>query len=108
MDCVYRTSDRALAQLLCSALSSHEIQAIVEGEHLSSLQGLAVPAGSSAEYRVCIIDSEQMPQAERFVRDWLRRHSAPDESEPWSCASCGESHGGQFSSCWRCGAEESP
>jgi len=93
-----------MAQLLASALEIHEIGAIVDGEHLSPLQGLAVPAGASAEYRVCIVDPEQRPRAERFVRDWLQQQASP-RLERWTCRSCGEAHEGQFSSCWSCGAE---
>ena len=106
MSCVHRTSDRSIAQLLCGALESHGIAARVDGEHLSPLQGAAIPAGTAAEFRVCIADAEQLPQAQRFVRDWLERHAAATPAGTWVCSGCGETHEAQFSSCWRCGAEE--
>lgn len=103
--CVHRTSDRSIAQLLRSALQSEGIEAVVDGEHLSSLQGLAVPAGPSAEYRVCIVDPDQTPRASLLVAGWLENQKSGTETERWSCGECGETHEGQFSSCWKCGAE---
>ena len=105
MRCVHTTSDRAVAQLLCGALESHGIVAIVDGEHLSPLQGLAVPAGPAAHYRVCIVDPEQLPAARIFVNEWLGRRAARPAPSPWRCEACGEPHEGQFSSCWRCGRD---
>ena len=65
-----------MAQLLRGALESEGIAAIVQGEHLTSLQG-QIPAGPSASSR------------------W----------RPWVCGRCGEHHEGHFGSCWNCGAE---
>lgn len=106
MNCLYKTSDRSIAQLLCSALESSGIAAVVDGEHLSSLQGLAVPAGASAEYRVRLVDPDQTPRARLIVSEWLERHRSGTVAEPWSCRRCGETHEAQFSSCWKCGAEK--
>jgi hypothetical protein len=79
--------------------------AIVQGEHLTSLQG-ETPAGASAQYRVCIIDDEQLPRAERFSRQWL--DAGGSAASPWSCPRCGEGNEPQFASCWNCGAESEP
>jgi hypothetical protein len=98
---VYRTSDRTLAQLLRGALESQGVAAIVQGEYLTTLQG-EVPVGASAEYRVCIVDSEQLPRATLIGRQWL---AAPGGAAPWVCTACGERHEPQFASCWNCGAE---
>lgn len=103
MKCVYRTSDRTLAHLLRGALESEGIAAIVQGEHLTPLQG-EIPAGASAEYRVCIVDAEQLPRATLLARQWLAA-GAPDSAAPWVCARCGERHEPHFVSCWNCGAE---
>ncbi len=107
MNCLHKTPDRSIAQLLCGALRSEGIDAVVDGEHLSSLQGLAVPAGASAEYRVCVVDADQTPRASLLVAEWLEHHESTTETERWSCGQCGETHAGQFSSCWKCGAEKS-
>jgi len=101
--CLYRTSDRTLAQLLRGALESQGVAAIVQGEHLTGLQG-ETPAGACAEYRVCIVDAEQLPRATLLGRQWLAG-TAPAPAAPWVCAACGERHEPQFASCWNCGAE---
>lgn len=94
-----------MAQLLRGALESDGIPTIVEGEDLFSLQGAGVPAGASVEYRVSIVDDEQLPRAVIFVKQWLEdRHSA-GSGGPWLCEACGERHEPQFHSCWNCGAE---
>lgn len=104
MKCVHHTSDRTVAQLLRGALESEGIPTLVQGEHLSALAG-ELPVGASAEYRVCIVDDEQLPRAERLVRQWLADASPLDAARPWTCRSCGERHEPHFRSCWRCGAE---
>lgn len=100
MRCVHQTSDRTVAQLLRGALESEGVSAIVQGEYLSPLQG-ELPAGAAAEYRVCIVDEEQLPRALFLARQWLAE--APGGA--WTCRGCGERHESHFSSCWRCGAE---
>ena len=105
MECVHRTSNRTLAQLLRSALESEGLPAIVAGEHLTPLQG-ETPAGVAAEYRVCLVDDEQLPRATRLVKQWLERPSGSG-AIAWVCPSCGERHEPQFGTCWKCGSDES-
>ena len=104
MKCVHATADRTVAQLLRGALESEGVPTIVQGEHLSALQG-EIPVGASAEYRVCIVDDEQLPRASQLARSWLA-DAAQITGRVWQCADCGERHEPQFLSCWRCGAEE--
>jgi hypothetical protein len=104
LKCVHQTSDRTAAHLLRSALAAEGVEAIVQGEHLFSLQG-ELPAGFAFELRVCIVDDEQLPKAVRLTAEWLRQRSGPPAGEPWVCAACGERHEPQFETCWRCGAE---
>jgi hypothetical protein len=101
--CIHQTSDRTTAHLLRGALESEGVAAMVQGEHLTALQG-EIPVGASAEYRVCILDDEQLPRASGLVRQWLGQRPQ-DAPPPWVCASCGERHEPQFASCWRCGTE---
>ena len=103
MKCVYQTSNRTSAQLLRGALEAEGVAAIVGGEHLTSLQG-EVPAGAAAEYRVCIVDVEQLPRASHLVGQWLHERIAVP-SEPWICRDCGERHEPHFGSCWNCGGD---
>jgi hypothetical protein len=94
---------RTRAQLLRSALEAEGVAAIVAGEYLTSLQG-EVPAGAAAEYRVCIVDAEQLPRASYLVAQWLEDR-VPGRSEPWICRECGERHEPHFGSCWKCGGD---
>jgi hypothetical protein len=101
---VHKTSDRTVAQLLRGLLESQGVPAIVEGEHLSALEG-QLPAGASAEYHVSIVDDEQLPRASIVVRRWLEDQSRHMPATGWTCGTCGEGHEAQFRSCWRCGAD---
>ena len=102
MRCVYKTPDRTVAHLLRGALEAEDIPAVVEGEHLSALHGV-VPAGSSAELRVSILNEHQLDLAERVIAAWRVQREAQLESGPWRCEQCGEEHEPQFSECWKCG-----
>ena len=103
MKCVHQTSNRTRAQLLRGALESEGIVAIVQGEHLTAIHG-EVPTGASAEYRVCIVDDDQLPKAQLFAKQWLVE-AVPGSAAPWVCAACGERHEAHFESCWKCGAD---
>jgi hypothetical protein len=103
MKCLHQTSDRTRAQLLRGALESEGIAAIVQGEHLTPLLG-EIPTGASAEYRVCIVDDDQLPRAGHLAKQWLEE-GASDSGAPWVCDACGERHEAQFESCWKCGAD---
>jgi len=99
--CIHRTCDRTVAQLLRGALEVEEIPVIVEGEHLCALRG-EVPVGAAAEYRVSILDDEQLPRASLLARQWLAARS-PASGPHWICPRCGERHEPHFGSCWQCG-----
>ena len=103
MKCVHRTADRTTAQLLRGALEAEQIPAIVEGEHLNALRG-ELPVGASAEYRVSILDDEQLPRASLLAEQWLAARASAAAAPPWTCRGCGEHHEPHFGSCWRCGA----
>jgi hypothetical protein len=101
---VHKTSDRTVAQLLRGLLESEGVPAIVEGEHLSALEG-QLPAGASAEYHVSIVDDEQLPRASLVLRRWLADQRPRRPAEGWTCDVCGEGHEAQFRSCWQCGSD---
>jgi hypothetical protein len=107
MKCVLRTSDRTRAHLLRSALESEQVPAIVEGEDLASLQG-ELPVGASAEYRVSILDDDQLPRAALLARQWLGGQGDSGSASDWTCRVCGERHEPHFRSCWNCGSGAEP
>lgn len=103
MKCIHQTSDRTRAHLLRGALESQGVTTIVQGEHLTAIQG-ELPTGACAEYRVCIVDDDQLPRAGLLAKQWLAE-PPPRAAAPWTCRACGERHEAQFGSCWRCGAD---
>jgi len=107
MKCVHQTPDRTIAHLLRGALEAEEIPAIVAGEHLSALHG-ELPVGASADYRVSILDDEQLPRATLLVRQWLEDRRHGDGGSAWLCRGCGERHEPHFRSCWKCGRDAEP
>ena len=102
MRCVYKTSDRTVAHLLRGALETEGIAAIVNGEHLTSLQG-EIPVGPSAEFEVSVLDEQQISSAERIVAAWRAQEEIDLARGTWRCEPCGEEHDPQFSTCWKCG-----
>jgi Putative prokaryotic signal transducing protein len=102
--CVHQTPDRTIAHLLRGALEAEAIPAIVAGEHLAALQG-ELPVGASADYRVSILDDDQLPRATLLVRQWLEDRRIDARAPAWACRGCGELHEPHFRSCWRCGAD---
>ncbi len=75
-------------------LAAEGIRAVVKNEILSSAMGELPPAECQAELWV------KAPDAARAEEILLRKEPA---GPGWTCA-CGETLGGQFTQCWRCGA----
>jgi hypothetical protein len=77
-------------------LEAEGIETEVRNQMLSSAMGELPPAECQAE--LWVMKAEDGPRA----MDVLRRPavSGPD----WSCASCGETSGAQFTQCWKCSA----
>jgi hypothetical protein len=78
-----------------NVLEAAGIRAVVRNQYLSSAMGELPPAECQVE--LWVLDPSQAARAE----DILLRREAPGPD--WVC-SCGETLGGQFTQCWRCGA----
>ena len=79
-------------------LENEGIRAVVKNEFLSSAMGDLPPAECQAE--VWILLDADAERAEVF----LNHAFSAEPGAPWTCA-CGETSDGQFTQCWRCGAE---
>jgi hypothetical protein len=78
-------------------LEAAGIRAIVKNEFLSSGMGELPPAECQPE--LWVVNAPDYARAEALLLK-------PPESRPsWTCAICGEVLGGQFTQCWRCGAQ---
>jgi hypothetical protein len=75
-------------------LEAAGIRAIVRNEFLSSAMGELPPAETQAE--LWIVNDADLARAQEAL---YARFADSD----WVC-SCGETLGGQFTQCWRCGA----
>ena len=103
---VYTTGNIAEAHMLRGILASHGIASEVQGEALSSLWG-ALPVEEMLP-TVWIEDEGQLEIARQVIDDFERRcrlGEGETSADTWVCSNCGERLEGQFSACWRCGAD---
>ena len=91
---VYSSFNLAAAHHAKNLLAAEGIRAVVRNEMLSSAMGELPPAECQAEVWVRKVDAQR---AEEILQ---RKASGPE----WTCQSCGEVLGPQFTQCWRCGA----
>lgn len=92
---VYSSFDRVAVHHAKNLLAAEGIAAEVRNEFLSSAMGELPPAECQAELWV---RGENVPRAEEILR-----RPAPTGPD-WTCASCGETSGPQFTQCWKCNA----
>ena len=93
---VFSSFDRIAVHHARNLLAAAGIRAVVRNEFLSSAMGELPPAECQAE--LWVLADEDAARAEALLR-------APARAGPaWRCA-CGEQIEGQFSQCWKCGAE---
>jgi hypothetical protein len=95
-------SDRAEAGLLKERLEQEGVACLIRNEQLFSALGEIPFLECFPE--LWVVDEDVWPRAKLLLDNWLK---SEDNSEPWSCPSCGEFLEGQFGSCWKCGHERS-
>lgn len=95
---VFSSFDRIAVFHARNLLQAEGIRATVKNEMLSSAMGELPPAECQAE--VWVMDHAEAARAERILREGAGAAAGP----PWRCA-CGETSDGQFTQCWRCGAD---
>ena len=51
-----------------------------------------------------VINDNEYSDATRLLDDWKQsqQHTLPD----WTCDHCGETHSGEFTTCWNCGKDQ--
>jgi hypothetical protein len=89
---VFSTHNLQLAHHKKNLLEAEGIRAIVRNEMLSSAMGELPPAETQIEVWVETADYEK---AQSLL-------ITPPRGPDWLCG-CGESLGGQFTQCWKCG-----
>jgi hypothetical protein len=98
---IYSSHNLAAVHHARNLLENEGIRAVVKNEFLSSAMGDLPPAECQAE--VWILLDADAERAEVF----LQHAFSVQPGAPWTCAGCGEACEGQFTQCWRCGAERS-
>ena len=90
------------AHIVKGLLESSGIAAVVRGEFLTSGWGeLPVDVCS-----VWVADDRDYERAQALLVTFLRGDLARElKDRNWRCDRCGEQLEGQFTSCWKCGAQ---
>ena len=83
-------------------LEAGGVQCVLRNQLMTTLAG-EVPF-DQASAQLWILDDTQMALAEEIFGEWRRNRFKGGPA--WSCPACGERHEGQFSQCWKCGAEK--
>lgn len=100
---VYSALHPTEAYLVKGLLESHGIESEVRGDILFSARG-ELPITAETAPSVWILEERQFAAARKVIHQY-EKNNAEDLSvqELWTCGSCGEKHGEQFSHCWKCG-----
>jgi DNA-directed RNA polymerase subunit RPC12/RpoP len=98
---VYSSDSFFLIGHLRELLEHHHITCIAKNEFLLGGAGELPPTECWPE--LWITEDFQYEKARELVEGFLA--SSPEAGSEWRCPACGEGIEGQFSACWRCGAE---
>ncbi len=83
-------------------LESDGIECVVRGEHLAAAAGGVAPIDAWVE--LWILHDIRVHEALTLIDQMLEEDSEV-ASDPWICPDCIEWRDGQYSHCWKCGAE---
>jgi len=93
--------DGADNEMLKGLLENSGIPCMIRNENLSMAMGEIPPAECSPE--IWVINDDDYPRAKEIIESW--KNADTGTVEPWVCLQCGEKIEGQFTSCWKCGAD---
>jgi hypothetical protein len=86
-------------EALKSRLEHAGISCFVKNQYTSTLAG-EVPFGEVFP-ELWLVSVDDVQQATDLLDEW--RASSDTTREKWTCETCGERHGQQFTHCWNCG-----
>jgi hypothetical protein len=93
--------DGADNDMLKVLLEEAGIPCMIRNENLAMAMG-ELPLSESPE--LWIINDDDYPRAKELIENW--QNARPEPQDPWVCPQCSETIEGQFTSCWKCGAEQ--
>ena len=97
---LYSSYDPMLIGHLRNALEEQGIHCVLRNEYLLGGAGDLPPTEIWPE--LWLTDERDLEPARRLLEALT---TAPPDASDWRCRGCGERLEGQFSHCWRCGAE---
>jgi hypothetical protein len=101
---VFTAQNPTEAELVRGILESAGIAAETRGTDLWGARG-EVPVTSETAPSVWIEDDARAEDAEVLLADFNQDRPTTPSAPPWTCPQCHESIEGQFTGCWKCGAE---
>lgn len=93
--------DGADNETLKVLLEEAGIPCMIRNENLSMAMG-EIPPSESPE--LWIMNDQDYPRAKELIETW--RDARTETRDSWVCPRCSENVEGQFTSCWKCGAEQ--
>lgn len=104
MQRIYGARDSIEAEFVKGLLDAENIRAVVQGSALEAARG-DIPFTAASLPSVWVNEPDVM-RAMQIVEEFRRGGPAATHPKaPWKCPRCGEMLEGQFTSCWKCGAE---
>ncbi len=97
---VYSSPNLSMVGHFKNVLETHEIACYISGESRGGAVGDLPPIECWPELRV--VDESQIEEAKRIIEEALE--STGQDAAPWNCPNCDETLEGQFTLCWKCGA----
>jgi hypothetical protein len=98
MKLVYTAQDLITASLAKDFLVGSGVHAVIKNDSLLAMRG-ALPLTTDAAPSVWV-EEDDFARAKKLISDW--EQSLNQDSQPWTCAACGEGNDGPFMSCWNC------
>ena len=87
-------------ETLKNRLKQAGIPCLIKNQYTATLAGMVPFTDVFPE--LWVIRDQDGPKAQELLESWKQDigSTGPD----WTCLNCGERHGQQFTSCWKCGA----
>jgi len=96
---LYGSHNTILVGHLKTVLEQHGVACVVRNEHLGGAAGELPPIECWPE--IWITEDAHYARAREILDSLLD----PGEQAAWTCPGCSEWIEGQFTACWRCGAD---
>lgn len=98
---VYSAQNITMVGLVRDLLESSDIATVIRNQFLSGAAGELPPIECWPE--LWVRDDRDYERARTVVAEVIKEETPQLTS--WTCPTCGEEIEGQFTSCWRCGAD---